>query len=393
MLPLCCNTRQQANWFCRDNNSAETSEVSHQQADSAGWVQVGAGVAAAGRGLICGRVGDILSLLIIVWILCIFKYTFPWHKQYNVVTWHCSYRCFWRTVRDRKRWKTNRDGGQCAGRRQTIWSLRMRAIEHLEARKQQATNKQNISRHMTKRQWWLLSPLLFSTCNSAWLSYLHNMLRNLLCVYPKALITPQQSSPVLFCLTQQEAIKEPRSVFLSHEITLSLLNTGLFDVCLCKRGAGRESLTRSPLLWVVHKQGSMSQPTADLVSLMIRLRLAQTHWNKATFKRCVTCHGRLRCPEDKAAFGFVSVSRERGIITQEVTVAILGVSKKQVTLNCERSQMNRFPWSVHEHETKSENQRSILEEFGPDDSCYSAPSKCQTRKQPGGLFFNWNTFY
>lgn len=245
---------------------------------------------------------------------------------------------------------------------------------------------------MTKRQWWLLSPLLFSTCNSAWLSYFHNALRNLLCVYPKALITPQQSSPVLSCLTQQEAIEEPRSVFPSHEITLSLLNAGLFNVCLCERGAGRESLTRSPLLWVVRKQGSMSQPTADLVSLMIRLRLAQTHWNKATLKRCVTCHGRLRCPEDKAAFGLVSVSRERGIIAQEVTVATGCLKKnKQFTLKCERSQMNRFPWSVHEHE----NQRSILEEFGPDDICYSAqnPSKRQTRKQPGGLFFNWNTFY
>lgn len=185
---------------------------------------------------------------------------------------------------------------------------------------------------MTKRQWWLLSPLLFSTCNSAWLSYFHNALRNLLCVYPKALITPQQSSPVLSCLTQQEAIEEPRSVFPSHEITLSLLNTGLFNVCLCERGAGRESLTRSPLLWVVRKQGSMSQPTADLVSLMIRHRLAQTHWNKATLKRCVTCHGRLRCPEDKAAFGLVSVSRERGIIAQEVTVAT-GCLKKTNSLH------------------------------------------------------------
>lgn len=40
--------------------------TSRKQADSAGSVQVGAGVDGAGRGLIYGRVGDILSLLIIV---------------------------------------------------------------------------------------------------------------------------------------------------------------------------------------------------------------------------------------------------------------------------------------------------------------------------------------
>ncbi len=58
---------QEAGRLCRENNSVDTSEVtSRKQADSAGWVQVGAGVAAAGWGLICSRVGDILSLLIIV---------------------------------------------------------------------------------------------------------------------------------------------------------------------------------------------------------------------------------------------------------------------------------------------------------------------------------------
>lgn len=55
--------------------------TSYKQADSAGWVQVGAGVAAAGWGLICGRVGDILSLLIILWILCVLNNTFGWHEQ------------------------------------------------------------------------------------------------------------------------------------------------------------------------------------------------------------------------------------------------------------------------------------------------------------------------
>lgn len=40
--------------------------TSGKQADSAGWVQVGAGVVVMGWGLIYGRLCDILSLLIIV---------------------------------------------------------------------------------------------------------------------------------------------------------------------------------------------------------------------------------------------------------------------------------------------------------------------------------------
>ncbi len=90
----------------------------------------------------------------------------------------------------------------------------MRAVSHFEARDQ-------ISRKYKAHDKATVMTVVSSACNSAPLSSLNNMLRNLLSAYPEALITHQQSSPVLFCLTQQETNKAPLSVLLSHEITLS----------------------------------------------------------------------------------------------------------------------------------------------------------------------------
>lgn len=121
-----------------------------------------------------------------------------------------------------------------------------------------------------------------------------------------------QATAALTCPLQfntTEAIKVAPSVSLSHEITGWLSPHFYFHVCSCRGRRWTRVQAPSPLPWVLNKQASVSQPTADLLSLMIRLRAAG---NKATRKWCVTCHGRLRCPEDKATFGWVSVSAKMG---------------------------------------------------------------------------------
>lgn len=95
---------QQANWICGKERGVHMT--SHEQADSAGWVHVGAGVGC--RGLIHGRMGDILSLLITVWILCILNNTFTWFKQDKQVMWH------------------QREGGLGKKESERVWSLRNR---------------------------------------------------------------------------------------------------------------------------------------------------------------------------------------------------------------------------------------------------------------------------
>lgn len=65
-------------------------------------------------------------------------------------------------------------------------------------------------KHMTKRQRRLLPSLGFTMARAA-LDYSTSTiaLRNLLHVHPKALISPQQRSPVLFSLTQRRSSEGP----------------------------------------------------------------------------------------------------------------------------------------------------------------------------------------
>lgn len=86
VLPPCCNTVN------RPIGSTETTTRCGDITQTGGLSWMGAGGC---WGLICGRVGDILSLLIIVWILCILNNTFSWHRQYELVMW------LWRWVEER----------------------------------------------------------------------------------------------------------------------------------------------------------------------------------------------------------------------------------------------------------------------------------------------------
>lgn len=128
MLPPCCNTVD------GPIGSAETITL-RKQARCAGDITPTGGLSWMGaggrRGGSSGLGADTLSLLIIVWLLRIFKYTFPWHKR-------CNRRgdVTLRLQEDGKRQSEVEDkghSGQCTRWRQTIWSLHMRAIGLLEA--------------------------------------------------------------------------------------------------------------------------------------------------------------------------------------------------------------------------------------------------------------------
>lgn len=62
LFKMLLQQHQQAKRICGKERGVHVT--SHKKADSAGWVHVGAGVGC--RGLIHGRMGDILSLFIIV---------------------------------------------------------------------------------------------------------------------------------------------------------------------------------------------------------------------------------------------------------------------------------------------------------------------------------------
>lgn len=99
-----CLLLQQAKRICRKERGVHMT--SHKQADSAGWVHVGAGVAC--RDSIYGRTGDILSLLITVWLLCILNNTITWYKPDKQVMWR------------------RREGGLGKKESEQVWSLRNR---------------------------------------------------------------------------------------------------------------------------------------------------------------------------------------------------------------------------------------------------------------------------
>lgn len=96
------------------------------------------------------------------------------------------------------------DDGRSTHWGSTMWGLHESHPTVMSPESNGGTNRQKIPEHMTKRQWRLLPPLGFTSCSGAWLFYSHNALRNLLHVDPEALISPQQSSPVLFSLTPQK---------------------------------------------------------------------------------------------------------------------------------------------------------------------------------------------
>lgn len=74
MLLLCCSIRQST--ICEWHHKTERG-VEGSQLDGCRWVQRRR---RSGWSLICVRVGDTLSLLIIVWILFILSSTFSWQQ-------------------------------------------------------------------------------------------------------------------------------------------------------------------------------------------------------------------------------------------------------------------------------------------------------------------------
>lgn len=157
-------------------------------------------------------------------------------------------------------------------------------------------------------------------------SRFHNVQRRLIILLAQCIKEPvarvswgsYQPTAELTCPLPFNATEKPlKDLSLSYCRINLHFKTTLLNICLCESGTARESFTGSLLLRIAHKQGSMSQPNTDLVSLMIRCRPAQTHRSRAMCWWCVTCHGRPRCLQDKAAFGLVSTSLERGSLTKE----------------------------------------------------------------------------